>query len=64
MDEGTVFSYLSALNTEIKLAAEVYGKADIDTVYIGGGTPSLLEPNKIQSICRVLASNFDLSEIR
>ncbi len=34
MDEGTVFSYLSALNTEIKLAAEVYGKADIDTVYI------------------------------
>ena len=64
VDEGTVFSYLSALNTEIKLAAEVYGKADIDTVYIGGGTPSLLEPNKIQSICRVLASNFDLSEIR
>ena len=62
-DEGVVFSYLAALNREIRFAGETYSKAKIDTVYIGGGTPSLLEPNKIASMIRVLRESFDLSSV-
>lgn len=63
VDEGTVFSYLAALNREIRFAAEAYGKCHIDTVYIGGGTPSMLDHKKIQSLCRVLGEHFDLANI-
>ncbi len=61
-DEGTVFSYLSALNREIRLAGEAYGKAEIPTVYIGGGTPSLLDSGRIKSIMRVLREHFYVDE--
>jgi len=63
-DEGVVFSYLAALNREIRLAAQAYKSAKIDTVYIGGGTPSLLDASKIASICRVLGESFDMSDVR
>lgn len=63
VDEGVVFSYLAALNREIRFAGETYDKAKIDTVYIGGGTPSLLDEKKIASVCRVLSENFDLSNL-
>lgn len=62
-DESTVFSYLSALNREIRFAAQTYCKSKISTVYIGGGTPSLLEASKIRSVCRVLGEVFDLSDV-
>ncbi|MBD5092596.1 MAG: radical SAM family heme chaperone HemW [Clostridiales bacterium] len=63
-DEGTIFSYLTALNREIRYAAKAYEKAKIDTVYIGGGTPSLLDAGKIKSICNVLGESFDLSGVK
>ena len=63
-DESTLFSYLSALNREIRFAGKTYGDAKIDTVYIGGGTPSLLDCGKIASICRVLGESFDLTDVK
>ncbi|MCM1305801.1 MAG: radical SAM family heme chaperone HemW [Bacteroides sp.] len=63
-DEGTVFSYLAALNREIRFAGEAYSKAKIDTVYIGGGTPSMLDAKRIASIRRALDESFDLSTVR
>ncbi len=62
-DGATIYSYLAALCREIKFAGEQYGGARIDTVYIGGGTPSMLEAKHISSICRVLKENFDLSGV-
>ena len=64
VDESLVFSYLSALNREIRFAGEAYSKAKIDTVYIGGGTPSMLDAKRIASIMRVLSESFDLSCVR
>lgn len=61
VDESVIFSYLTALNREIRFAGEAYKKAVIDTVYIGGGTPSLLDGARIASIARVLGESFDLS---
>jgi len=61
-EEGTVFSYLSALNREILLAGDAYGKAEISTVYIGGGTPSLLDSGRIKSILKVLGEHFRIRD--
>jgi len=63
-DDSLIFSYLSALNREIRFAGETYAKAAIDTVYIGGGTPSMLDGGKIASVCRVLGESFDLSGVK
>ena len=37
-----VNAYLSALNAEIKARAQKYKNYDVTSVYIGGGTPSIL----------------------
>ncbi len=36
------------------------GGADIDTVYFGGGTPSLLTPQQVESILTTVYSQFDI----
>jgi oxygen-independent coproporphyrinogen-3 oxidase len=36
------------------------GSRRVDTVYIGGGTPSLLSPQQLESILKRLRKNFDL----
>lgn len=61
--DATIFSYLSALNRELKFAGKKFAKAKISTVYIGGGTPSMLDSRQISSIIKTLRDNFDLSAI-
>lgn len=62
--DATVFSYLTALNRELKYAGKKFCNAKIDTVYIGGGTPSLLGAKQIQGICKTVFDNFDLSNLK
>ena len=57
-NEATVFSYLTALNREIGFAAKRFPEARIETVYIGGGTPSSLKPERICALIDKLASSF------
>jgi len=38
--EGEASRYLSALLNEAKMAAQALGKPRIETIYLGGGTPS------------------------
>ncbi|MEG2451093.1 MAG: radical SAM family heme chaperone HemW, partial [Clostridia bacterium] len=57
-DKGTMFSYLAALNREIEYAGKAYDKCVIDTVYIGGGTPSLLDAKQIATIAENINKNF------
>lgn len=38
-------------------------KDPIRTVYFGGGTPSLLSPTHLESLCRGLQETFDLSQV-
>lgn len=63
-DKQAIFDYLTALNREIELAAKTFASAKIDTVYIGGGTPSLLDVSQIENLCENLAKNFDLSGVK
>jgi oxygen-independent coproporphyrinogen-3 oxidase len=50
--------YLEALGKEMELASIHYGKAD--TLYLGGGTPSLLKPGQINRIVDWATVYFNL----
>ena len=63
-DKQAIFDYLTALNREIELAGKAFSGAKIDTIYIGGGTPSLLDVSQIENLCENLEKNFDLSGVK
>ena len=63
-DQAVILRYLTALNQEITLAGKRFAHAKIDTVYIGGGTPSALDENKISSVFNALENAFDLSFVK
>lgn len=51
--------YLETLALEIDLAADF--SAVFDTIYFGGGTPSLLEPEELELLLSRLAGSFDFA---
>lgn len=63
-DEQAIFEYLNALNKEFDLASEWYKDEKIDTVYVGGGTPSLLQGSLCWSLLNNLACAFDLQSVK
>lgn len=63
-DQAVILRYLTALNQEITLAGKRFADAKIDTVYIGGGTPSALDGEQIASVFESLENAFDLSAVK
>ncbi|HKM21566.1 MAG TPA: coproporphyrinogen dehydrogenase HemZ [Lachnospiraceae bacterium] len=57
-----VEDYLSALEREIDLVAEVYQDRILDTVYIGGGTPTTLSPEQLERLITYIKSKFDFEK--
>jgi len=53
-------SYVDALVKEIEIKTKA---VEIETVYIGGGTPSLLTQNQLLSICNAISSKNEGSTI-
>lgn len=49
--------YLQLLTQEIGLRSKALSPLDVDTIYFGGGTPSLLEPQQILSVLSELRNN-------
>ena len=56
--------YLATLQTEIEREGAMLRRPTVDTLYFGGGTPSLLEPDEIALIAEAIRASFvlDLSE--
>jgi len=52
--------YVGALERELSAARAQFPFAGLETVYLGGGTPSLLPAELIASLLRFVRSNFDL----
>jgi oxygen-independent coproporphyrinogen-3 oxidase len=53
--------YVDALAAEIADTQAVPVRAPADTIYFGGGTPSLLEPEEIARLIEACRTRFDLS---
>ncbi len=51
--------YLEGLSTEMEIYSSRFNS--FDTVYIGGGTPSLLDPRQLESILAGIKRNFRLN---
>lgn len=54
--------YTRALCTEIEAVSEKYPDVTVDTVFFGGGTPSVLPASHISGIIDALSGNFNVSE--
>jgi oxygen-independent coproporphyrinogen-3 oxidase len=52
--------YLAALNVEIAREGAALGRPRARTLYIGGGTPSLLEPDEVAALGVALRESFAL----
>ncbi|MBO7540768.1 MAG: radical SAM family heme chaperone HemW [Bacteroidales bacterium] len=59
-----VEEYVDALCSEIALRKNDLPDEKAETLYFGGGTPSLLSPEMIGKISRALAENFDMSQLQ
>src|SRR5258708_19721753 len=50
--------YVTSLIREIAKSSEVENPSPVDTVYFGGGTPSLLAPSQIERILAAVHDHF------
>ena len=55
--------YLDALAAEIRHEGAALGRPSLATLYVGGGTPSLLEPDEIAHLAAALRESFDLAPV-
>ena len=55
-----VAEYLSALEKEIDYVAEAYQDKVLDTIYIGGGTPTSLSAEELERLLRKIKTKFNL----
>jgi len=60
VDESLQRRYVTALDTEVRRAG-ARPRAAADTVYFGGGTPSLLDPPEVARIVDACREAFDLA---
>ncbi len=62
-DRGKVSDYLKALKKEIIETAPVMNGRILDTVYMGGGTPTALLPDEMDSLLSLLEDHFDIGNV-
>lgn len=55
---------LTAIMLEIEQRKNYQGNQEISTIYLGGGTPSLLSADEIQKITETIARHYNLSHLQ
>lgn len=61
--EDVVETYIDCLCREMDYVAEVYEERPLDSVYIGGGTPTTLLPRQLDRLISHLEKRFDMSKL-
>lgn len=59
--KDNISSYIFSLKQEIKNYSELLKNKNITSVFFGGGTPSLLNPNQISDVLSYLESNSNIA---
>lgn len=55
-------NYINALIKEISLQGPVYKDYVVDSIFIGGGTPSILDGQEIKKVSKALREKFSIAE--
>lgn len=58
---SVIEKFLISLKKEIFLSADKYKQNSFDTIFFGGGTPSVLLPQQIEEILNYLHKNYSIS---
>ena len=61
--ESRIDEYLDALEKEIEFTAERFKNKHLNTIYIGGGTPTTLTPWQLDRLITKLEQKFDFSHL-
>ena len=61
-DRSSIDRFLEALTIEMSSTASLVGELRFETIFIGGGTPSLLNPAQLKNIFRTIAAHYSLSD--
>ena len=62
--KGKVDDYLECIHKEIKEISPLFANKRLDTIYVGGGTPTTLLPEQIDRLLGWVEDYFDLSSLR
>ncbi|MEI3139018.1 MAG: coproporphyrinogen dehydrogenase HemZ [Lachnospiraceae bacterium] len=62
--KNKVNTYLDALCKEIEACARIYRNRKLDTIYMGGGTPTTLEPYQMDRLLTKIEECFDRSYLK
>ena len=62
--EDRMDEYLEALFRELSYVAEQFGGRKLNTVYVGGGTPTTLSPGRLDRLLCRIRTDFDLSHVQ
>jgi oxygen-independent coproporphyrinogen-3 oxidase len=60
-NHSSMLDFLGALGREIQAYAAYGAYEKVETIFFGGGTPSLLTPDQLHGILRMLTSTFTLT---
>ncbi len=55
-------TYIKVLLKEVEIRREYIGSDDVSTIYIGGGTPSVLSVKELETIMESLYRNFNIDK--
>ena len=61
--ESRMDDYLGALEREIAFTAESFANRRLNTIYIGGGTPTTLKPHQLDRLLTCLRQSLDCSAL-
>lgn len=60
--ENIIDRYIRALERELSSYKEKLGDREYSSIYLGGGTPSLLSPEQIASLLRCIKENYRITD--
>ena len=60
-DQSLIKWYVQALNDEIRIRRDYLSDKNIETIYFGGGTPSLLSFSEIEELLMTIYSTFEVN---
>ena len=61
---GQVDAYLDCVEKELDWTASLFSAGKLNTIYVGGGTPTSIEPQQLDRLLGAIEARFDLGSLK